>query len=114
MPIDLLFDSVAVRLRSEDVGGLAATINFSFTDLDEAWVLGMSNRALHALHRHDRDADVTVTLTKPTLLQIVGGETTFADAIAAGDVEAVGDTGAIGRIFDHLDTFMTNFAIVEP
>ena len=42
-----LFDSIAVRLRSEDVGGLTTTIGLDVHDLGETWTLGLAHRALH-------------------------------------------------------------------
>jgi alkyl sulfatase BDS1-like metallo-beta-lactamase superfamily hydrolase len=115
MTIDQIFDSLAVKLKSEEVGGLSASVNFTLTDLDERWVLRLSNRTLHAVPgRHDPDATVTFRLARPVLLQVVEGAISFADAIAAGVAEADGDVDAAAAIFGHLDVFMTNFALVEP
>ena len=114
MSPDQLFDALAVRLRSEDVGGLQVAVNFTFTDLGEHWALRLSNRTLHAVPHHDMDAAVTFALTKTQLFQISEGLTTFAACVADGTVQADGDLDAAGAIFDHLDVFMTNFAIVEP
>ncbi len=115
MTIGQIFDSLAVKVKSEEVGGLAATVNFTFTDLDERWVLTLSNRTLHAIEgRHDDGADVTLTLPKSVLHGVVDGSTTFADAVAAGDAQATGDVAATGAIFDHLDVFMNFFKLVEP
>ncbi len=67
MSIGQLFDALAVRLRAEDVGGVRRTINLRFTDVGEDWVLGLQNRAIHAIAgRHADDADVTVDLTRPS------------------------------------------------
>ena len=115
MTPDQLFDSIAVRLRAENVGGIALAVNFTFTDLDERWVLRLSNRALHAVTgRHDADAAVTFRLAKPVLLAIVAGSTTLLDAVAAGDATADGDVASADLIFANLDTFLTNFNLVEP
>ena len=114
MSPDQLFDALAVRLKSEEVGGLAVALNFTFTDLGEEWALRLSNRTLHAVPHHDPDADAGFTLTKTQLFQIGEGISTFATEVAEGRVEAVGDVGAADAIFGHLDVFMTNFAIVEP
>ena len=114
MTVDQIFDSLAVRLRAEEVGGVNVSMNFTFTDLDERWVLRLSNRALHAAAHHDPEAAATFSLTKSTLASITEGGVTIADAAVNGSAHVVGDIGAANMIFDHLDVFMTNFALVEP
>ena len=101
--------------RSSYLEAMTIGQNFTFTDLDERWVLTLSNRTLHAIEgRHDDGADVTLTLPKSVLHGVVDGSTTFADAVAAGDAQATGDVAATGAIFDHLDVFMNFFKLVEP
>lgn len=115
MTVEQIFDSLAVRLKSEDVGGLAVVLNLTVTDLGDDWVLRLSNRTLSAVGgRHDDAAAVSIRLTRRVLLDVVDGTTTFAAAVDAGDATADGDLGAATAIFGHLDVFMTNFAIVEP
>jgi alkyl sulfatase BDS1-like metallo-beta-lactamase superfamily hydrolase len=115
MTVEMLFDSLAVRLRAEDVGGLTATVNWTFTDVDERWVLGLDHRALHATAgRHDDGADVTVTTTRSALVGLVVGDADLAALVADGALEVSGDASALGRIFDHLDTFLSMAPLVEP
>ena len=117
---DLLFDALAVRLLADDVGGLDATFNVTFTDLDRdgdvpKWVLQLSNRALsHVAGRHTDVADATITTTRRALSAVASGESTFAEVVANGDATVDGDPAAPGRLFDHIDVFMTGFGIVEP
>jgi alkyl sulfatase BDS1-like metallo-beta-lactamase superfamily hydrolase len=119
MTIEQIVDSLAVKVKSEEVGGLAVSVNLTFTDLGqgagEDWVLRLSNRTLHGVRgRHDTDAAVTFTLTKRVFQQVIEGGATFAAAVAAGDATADGDVAAAGMIFDHLDVFMNFFKLVEP
>ncbi|HEX9259841.1 MAG TPA: alkyl sulfatase dimerization domain-containing protein [Acidimicrobiales bacterium] len=115
MSPDQMFDAVGVRLKADEVGGQAVTVNITLIDLGEDWVLRLSNRALHAsAGRHDSTAPLALRLSKPTLHSIFEGELMLADAVAAGNAEADGDIGVVAAILDHLDTFMTNFPIVEP
>ncbi len=115
MTVDQLFDTMAVRVRSEDVGGVDVTINMVFHEHDEPWVLGLSNRVIHyARGRHDRDADATVTVAQSTLTELASKRTTIDDAIAAGKLMIEGDVQALVRIIDNLEVFMSNFKIVEP
>ncbi len=115
MSVEMLFDSLAVRLRAEDVGGLSASVNWTFTDVDERWVLGLEHRALHATPgRHDIDADVTVTTTRAALVRLVTGEVSAEDVLASDAAVIDGDASVLERIFGHLDTFLSNAPIVEP
>ncbi len=116
MTVDQLFDTLAVRLQSERVGGRSVSLNFTFTDLgDEPWVLRLSNRTLHAVGgRHDADAAVTFRLTKADLAAAAEGTVPLPDAVASGAVGSEGDVGAAEAVFANLEVFMNNFAIVEP
>jgi alkyl sulfatase BDS1-like metallo-beta-lactamase superfamily hydrolase len=109
MTVEQMFDTLAVRLRAEDVGGMHLTLNFTFTDVDEMWVLGLSNRALHAVRgRHDEHAAATMRLTRAQLLAVIDGEGSW------DSVESTGDVAAADAIFGNLDTFMSMFPLVEP
>ncbi|NND73805.1 MAG: MBL fold metallo-hydrolase [Ilumatobacter sp.] len=115
LTVDMVFDAIAIRLKSEDVAGEHAVTNWTFTDVDEQWVLSLENQALHHVRgRHDPDAAVTVTLTKDLLGRLLSGATTFADAAGAGEIRLDGDVDELLTIFGNLDAFQSNFAIVEP
>jgi linear primary-alkylsulfatase len=115
LTIEQAFDAIAIRLKAEAVGGLSLAINFTFTDLEERWVLGLSNRTLWSLRgRHEPSARAGVTLTRSRFLSVLGGDTTFADAIRSGDVKLEGDASALAAVFGNLDTFLSGFGIVEP
>lgn len=113
MTADMIFDTLAVRLVSEDVGGLAVTVNVTFTDLGEDWALTLSNRALSARPRPVADAPATLRTTRSGLYRTLG-EQSLADLVAAGDIELDGDADAAAQIFEHLDRFLNNFPLVEP
>ena len=57
---------------------------------------------------------MTFRLTRAALLAVVGGDATFASAIADRTIAAEGDVAASDMIFANLDTFLTNFNLVEP
>ena len=115
LTIELIFDSLAIRLKAEEVSGERAVINFRFTDIEEDWILGLQNSVLRSVKgRLDPAADATLTLTRLTLLSVIGGDATFVEAIQNGEITIDGDGSALLKIFGHLDTFMTGFAIVEP
>ncbi len=110
-----LFDTIAVRLKAEELGGRHVLINWRFTDVGEDWVLGLTNRTLWSVGgRHDAAAATTVTLPRSLLLGIFVGETTFIDAVGAGAVVIEGDAQALITVFGNLDVFASGFPIVEP
>ncbi|CAB4806577.1 unannotated protein [freshwater metagenome] len=119
MTPDQLFDSLAVRLNADAVGGVQMAVNITFTDLGEDWVLGLEHRALHAVRgRHDPTAALTLAMPKIVLYRIIEGTVPFVEAMseaaADGRVHAEGDIRAAAAIFANLDTFLSNFPLVEP
>ena len=119
MTIDQIFDSLAVKLKAEEVGGTVDLaqlhVHRCASDADARGCCACrTGRCTPVAGRHDDAAAATFRLARATLLDVADGSTTFAQAIAAGDAEADGDVAAAGAIFDHLDVFMTNFALVEP
>ena len=119
MTIGQVFDTLAVRLMQEQVGGLATTINWNFTDMggtpDQSWVLALSNRTLVSTQgRHDDAADATVHIKRETLIDVITQATTFIQEMTDGAITVDGDAAALINIFGNLEKFVTGFAIVEP
>lgn len=114
MTPEQLFDTVAVRLVSENLGGVRSVINVVVTDLDERWVLELSNRTLHAVAGSRADADVTVSLGRADLMALTSEQLGLEAAISEGRVTLEGDRSALEVLLDNLETFMSMFPIVEP
>ncbi len=119
MTIEQIFDTMAVRLKSENVGGISLAVNWTFTDLrgtpDEKWVLALSHRTLYGVPgRHDSGAAATITVARTLLISIMAQETTFLDQIAAGQIILDGDAQALLTIFGNFEVFDAGFALVEP
>ena len=115
LTVEQAFEAIAIRLKSEAVGGLRVVVNWHFTDIDERWILGLEHRTLHAIAgRHDALAHATVTLTKAEFLSIIGGSATFIDGVSDGRITVDGDATALLSIFGNLDTFASGFNIIEP
>lgn len=114
MSVDQLFDSIAVRLRAENVGGVDVSIDFDIIDLRQSWTLGLTHRALRYRPSAGGTPDATVKLTKTALVSVVAADTTISELESNGQAELHGDIAAVDSIFDNLDTFMSMFPIVEP
>lgn len=114
LTIEQAFEAIRVRLKSENVGGQHVLINWHFTDVDERWILGLQNRALHTIGgRHDANAAATVTLTKSGFLSIIGGGATFLESVTRGEITIEGDAAALVAVYSNLDTFASGFNIIE-
>jgi alkyl sulfatase BDS1-like metallo-beta-lactamase superfamily hydrolase len=119
MTIDQLFDTLAVRVMSEQVGGVSLCVNWTFTDLagtpDHLWVQGLSNRTMFSFAgRHEASAAASIVTTRTTLLEVIAQTTSIPDEMTAGNLSIDGDAGALITIFGNLDKFAPGFAIVEP
>jgi alkyl sulfatase BDS1-like metallo-beta-lactamase superfamily hydrolase len=119
MTIGQLLDATAVRLRSEDVGGLRLLIHLRFGALDgvdptDDWTLELSNRTLHHRAGLDGTPDAVVSLDRVVLERLAANDIDLREAIASGEVAVIGDREALPTIVDHLDTFRSGFPIVEP
>jgi alkyl sulfatase BDS1-like metallo-beta-lactamase superfamily hydrolase len=115
MTVEQVFDTLAVRLMSENLAGVSVATNWIFTDTGERWTIGISHRTLFASPDSTHPApDATVTLTRSELLSVIVQDTTFADGMATGRISVDGDAAALLRIFGNLDVFTGAFPIVEP
>ena len=119
MTVEQIFDTISVRLKSEDVGGLSVLVNWTFPDLaetpDNLWLLGLSHRTLFSVRgRHDPNANATISIARSLLIDILTQQTTFGDQLGAGNITIDGDATSLLQIFANLDTTAAGFAIVEP
>jgi alkyl sulfatase BDS1-like metallo-beta-lactamase superfamily hydrolase len=115
MTIEQVFDSISVRIKQEELGGIRMSMNWTFEDVGETWVLGVSNRTLwYSPGRHDPDAAVSITMRRTTFIDVITQQTTFMDQIQAGQITLEGDGAALLIVFGNMDEVSTGFPIVEP
>jgi alkyl sulfatase BDS1-like metallo-beta-lactamase superfamily hydrolase len=114
MDTGLILDYLAIRIRHQEVAGLAASVQLVLPDIGESYVLELSNGVLH--HRHGTataPTDATVTMPRSQLNAVLAsGEP--AKILTAQDVRVDGDATALRRMFDALDDFPFWFNIVTP
>jgi alkyl sulfatase BDS1-like metallo-beta-lactamase superfamily hydrolase len=115
MDLDLLFDYAAMRLNGPKAEGKSMKLNWDFTDTNQQYVLELENEALsHIAGRQANDADVTVTLTRAKLNDILLGQTTFKKELDAGNISVNGNAAALNDLLSMLDSFDFWFNIVTP
>jgi alkyl sulfatase BDS1-like metallo-beta-lactamase superfamily hydrolase len=108
LTITQLFDSVAIRLDGPKAWSEHLSIGWHFTDTHENYRMELSNGALiHFPTTGNQDADLTVTLTRPQLVEL----------LATGQPEGAalsGDAGVLQRLISLTDDPDPDFAIVTP
>lgn len=116
LPLGTYLDYLAVRLdHPRAAGSDPITLNFVMPDVDEEFVVTVTNGVLnYTIGTQSDTADATVTLDRTTLDDINLGVTTADEAVAQGEVTIEGDADAMGRFVSLLDTFDFWFEIVTP
>jgi alkyl sulfatase BDS1-like metallo-beta-lactamase superfamily hydrolase len=103
MSTELLFGYMGVQLDAKQADGKKIAINWVFPDLKEKHTLYLENSVLnHWPDYTDAKADVTVTLDRATLSKILVKETTFADAVKAGQVKLTGNPAKFAELMGCL------------
>jgi len=113
--IDLAFDFLGVRLNAAKAEGKHIVINWTFTDLNQTYVMNLENSALtHRAGRLADDADAGVKLTRAALDAITLKQRSFLGSIVTGDVSISGNPLKLRELFGMLDDFTPDFEIVGP
>jgi alkyl sulfatase BDS1-like metallo-beta-lactamase superfamily hydrolase len=108
LSVEQLFDSLAIRVNGPKAWNEQVPIDRVLTDLGHTYRTELSHGVLiQDIDPAHGSADLTVTLTKPGLLGLLGG------AGLAG-LQTDGDTGAVARLLGMLDPISGDFAIVTP
>jgi alkyl sulfatase BDS1-like metallo-beta-lactamase superfamily hydrolase len=108
LTITQLFDSIAIRINGPKAWAERLSIGWHFTDVHANYRMELSNGALiHYPTPGSHAADLTVTLTKPQLQQLLA--TAQPDGIGTS-----GDPTVLQRLMSLLDNPDPDFAIVTP
>ncbi|MGW4479987.1 alkyl/aryl-sulfatase [Rhodococcus triatomae] len=114
MPIDILFDFVAVHVDGPKATDVDLRIDFAFTDEDETWTMWIRRGTLNARRGTSPDTQLTVSGPKGALTAVLlqpGGASALVDS---GAVSLDGDAEALTTLGSVLDEFEPAFPIVTP
>ncbi|MFQ2110642.1 alkyl/aryl-sulfatase [Aeromonas rivipollensis] len=115
MSLDMFFDYLAVRLNSEKAGNAHAMLNFDFGDQGGKYKIELENGVLNnTANAQDDKADATITLSRDVLNNLLLKQTTFEQAVAAGDIKINGNADKLKEVLSYLDNFEFWFNIVTP
>ncbi len=115
MPLDNLFQTMAVRLNGPKADGARLQLNLNFTDLDARYLLSVENSVLHAFADKSADApDATLRLSSLNFKRMMMGLVAAVDLISAGNLEVDGDLARLADLRELFDQFDRRFPIVSP
>ena len=115
MPIDNLFQAMAVRLLPKATDNLDLSINIRFSDLERDYLLSIKNSVLHGFSDKKSDApDASIELASLNFKRLMLGLTDGATLIGDGDLLVTGDASALLGLSDLFDTFPRRFPLVTP
>lgn len=114
MPLENLFQTLAVRLNSNKVNDLTLNLNLAFTDT-EFTLLTIENSVLHAFPgKQHQNADATLAISSNDFKRLMLKLADPALLIETGALSIQGDLGALAHLAGLFDQFERRFPIVTP
>ncbi|MEM6708644.1 MAG: alkyl sulfatase dimerization domain-containing protein [Pseudomonadota bacterium] len=115
MPLENVFQLMAVRLLPEAAEGIKLAINLRFTDSGEPWLLTVNNSVLHAFPKRQEDAAAaSLTTTSLQFKRLMMGLTDAASLLQEGELKIDGDGSVLLSLRNLFDSFPRRFPIVTP
>ncbi len=113
MPTGTWLDYLGIRLDSAKAADLQFVMNLVTPDNGERYVVELSNQTLTSIKGFSAPMpDLTLTINRSDLENIMTGQSTFAAEAAAGRARAVGSLHLLQRLQDCLSDFTPDFPIM--
>jgi len=113
MSTELFLNFLAIRMDSRKAEGLRFTINLITPDNGEKFVIEMENATLTNLPGFLAPRpDLTMTIRRADLEQIMGGARTIEAQVAAGLLKLEGDPGVLAKLAGTMVDFDPRFQIM--
>lgn len=108
-----LLQTFQVALNGPKADGVSLTLNFTFPDVGETWVLTLENAVLHAKKRPAVDtASASLTITRAMLVKVLTKQAELKDILTSPEITVSGSTLDLLRFFTLLDRPDLRFPIV--
>ena len=114
MPLENLYQTMAVRLNGPNADGLVIHLNLDFTD-SEPTLLSIENAVLHAFTgKQHQKPNATLRMSAVNFKIMMTGNTDAMKLLESGELEMSGDFEALGKFRELFDQFERRFPIVTP
>lgn len=115
LPLENVFQALAVRLNGPKAEGKRLIFNLDFTDLDQSYLLTIENSVLNAfVNKQDLQAGTKLILSSLDFKLLITGLITAAELISASRLIVEGDLSKLIDFADLFDQFNPFFPIVTP
>ncbi len=112
MSTELFLDFIAVRMDGKKAAGLDLTINLITPDNGEKFAVAVRNETMTNVEGFlHEEPDLTITIDRPDLENIMLGKKSFIASIEDGTAKAEGDVDVINKIASTLTTFEIGFEV---
>ncbi len=112
MPLENLFQAMAVRLNGPDADGLRLSLNLQFSDAEPHNML-IENSVLHAFPgQQDDNPTATLKVSGLNFKRMMLGLTNAMELLENKDLEIEGDLNALAKLTELFDQFSRRFPIV--
>lgn len=105
---EMLFDAIAIKVDGPNAWDLDLALAVELTDLDRRFRLTLRNGVLIYLENGEGDVGLTLRLTKPRLLALLGGD------VDSDGIESEGELALLSTLLGVLDPGDESFSIVTP
>jgi alkyl sulfatase BDS1-like metallo-beta-lactamase superfamily hydrolase len=113
MSTELFLDFLGIRMDGRKVEGMAFTINLITPDNGEKFLIELSNATLTNIEGFlADDPDLTITINRTDLEQVMMGAKKLTDQIADGTAKAEGDTEILKQLASAMVVFDPRFEIM--
>ena len=115
MPLELFFDYLSIRLDGAKADGKTIKLNLDLPDTKQKYLLVVEYGVLQ-YHKDQQasDADVSLTLDRATLNQVIGGQLKVEQGVTNGKIKLDGDPQKFEAFVGLLDTFDPWYQVVMP
>ena len=116
MTVDMFLDYMGIRLNSEKAKNTSLTMNWDIPDIKSKYTVTMENSVLvyRKVDSFKNNADITLTLPKEALNNILVKQSTLDKEIQSGNAKIAGDMEKFKEALTFFDTFTPDFNIVTP
>ncbi|MFI2336145.1 alkyl sulfatase C-terminal domain-containing protein [Nocardia rhamnosiphila] len=114
MPIDLLFDYLAVHIIGDRAAAVDIRVNTTFTDTGDGWTMWVRHGVLNARSGHAPDAQLMVPGPKASLAALLLQPKTAREVIEKYSLRTDGDISVLDALAGVVDEFDPHFNIATP